>query len=74
MQTSNYQRALKTLSKVRLYYLGLPPYTFEGLGGEELDEAQSEAWLIIFDELKQVLDYDRNERTPCGECRKKLLP
>ena len=74
MQTSNYQRALETLSKVRLYSLELPPYTFEGLGGEVLDEAQSEAWLIIFDELKQVLDYDRNERTPCGECRKKLLP
>ena len=74
MQTSNYQRALETLSKVRLYYLGLPPYTFVGLGRGELDEAQSEAWLIIFNELKQVLDYDRNERTPCGECRKKLLP
>jgi hypothetical protein len=74
MQNSTYQRALDTLSKVRLYYLGLPPYTFDGLSGEDLDEAHSEAWLVIFDELKQVLDYDRNERTPCRECRKKLLP
>ena len=74
MQTSNYQRALETLSKVRLYYLGLPPYTFEGLGGEELAESKSEAWIIILYDIKEVLDYDRNERTPCGECRKKLLP
>ena len=74
MQTSNYQRALETLSKVRLYYLGLPPYAFEGLSGEELDEAKSEAWIIILYDIKEVLDYDRNERTPCGECRKKLLP
>lgn len=64
MQTSNYQRALETLSKVRLYYLGLPPYTFDGLSGEDLEEANSEAWLVIFDELKQVLDYDRNKGTP----------
>lgn len=74
MQTSNYQRALETLSKVRCYYLGLAPYTFEGLAGEELAEAKSEAWIIILYDIKEVLDYDRNERTPCGECRKKLLP
>ena len=74
MQTSNYQRALETLSKVRSFYLGIEEYSFNDLNGEELEEAKIEAWLVIYAEIKEVLDYDRNERTPCGECRKKLLP
>lgn len=74
MQTLNYQRALKTLSKVKLFYLGLGPYTFNGLVGEDLDEAKSAAWIEIYSEITEVLKYDRNKRTPCGECRKKLLP
>lgn len=43
--TSNYQRALETLSKVRNFYLGLHPYAFEGLRGEDLEEAKSVEWV-----------------------------
>ena len=74
MQTSNYQRALEVLSKVKLFYIGLGPYTFDGLTGEDLEEAKSAAWIEIYSEITQVLKYEVDKRVACGECRKKLLP
>lgn len=74
MPTSNYQRALETLSKVKLFYMGLGPYTFDGLTGEDLEEAKSAAWIEIYSEITQVLKYDKNKRVTCGECHKKILP
>lgn len=74
MKSSNYQSALEVLSKVRNFYLGLHPYAFEGLRGEDLEEAKSVEWVKIYSELLNVIEYDRNRRVTCGECHKKILP